>query len=98
MHIYACVYVGYVYMNAGAHGSHRRVSYTLKLELQEAVKTLVWVLEVNSSSLEEQYMLLTAEQSPQTPKWLLWLWLKGENNYAEYYQKEPQDHKGRIDS
>ena len=46
-------------MNAGARGSHRRVSYTLKLELQEAVKTLVWVLEVNSSSLEEQYMLLT---------------------------------------
>lgn len=55
---------GCEYVSAGTRGAGEAVAVEiLKLELRAVVSHLMWVLERNSGSLCDQYVLLSAEPS-----------------------------------
>jgi hypothetical protein len=59
MHVWVSV-CRYVHMSAGAHGSQKRASDFLNLELQAIVRHSVWMLDLNSGLLHEQQAFLAA--------------------------------------
>lgn len=65
----ALIFLNYIYvdvhMSVGAYRIQKRVSYTLKLELQVVVNCSAWVLGMKSESSQEQCVLLTPEPFPQ---------------------------------